>query len=105
MLVDAEMARSGMYYAAWAAAQSEDELPLAASVAKSFIGEAYRRVAESAVLLHGAIGFTWEHDLQLFLRRARVDEMYGGSPAEHREAVAQLIGQPSEPWRTDANSG
>ncbi|HVL82590.1 MAG TPA: acyl-CoA dehydrogenase family protein [Actinomycetota bacterium] len=91
MLVDVEMARSAMYYAAWAASSSDEELPLAASVAKAYCGDAYTRVASAGIQVHGGIGFTWEHDMHLYFKRAKANEMLLGDPTYHREQVARLV--------------
>jgi alkylation response protein AidB-like acyl-CoA dehydrogenase len=91
MLVDVEMARSAMYYAAWAASEDDPELPLASSVAKAYCGEAYTRVAGNGIQVHGGIGFTWEHDLHLYFKRAKANEMLLGDPSYHREIVARLV--------------
>jgi alkylation response protein AidB-like acyl-CoA dehydrogenase len=95
MLVDVEMARSAMYYAAWAASDNAPdvlgELPLAASVAKAYCGDAYSRVALTGIQVHGGIGFTWEHDMHLYYKRAKANELFLGDPAHHREIVAKLI--------------
>lgn len=91
MLVDVEMARSAMYYAAWAASADDSELPLAASVAKAYCGDAYTRVASSGIQVHGGIGFTWEHDMHIYFKRAKANEMLLGDPAWHREQVARLV--------------
>jgi alkylation response protein AidB-like acyl-CoA dehydrogenase len=91
MLVDVEMARSAMYYAAWAASEEDPELPLASSVAKAYCGDAYMRVASSGIQVHGGIGFTWEHDMHLYFKRAKANEMLLGDPAYHRELVARLL--------------
>ncbi|MEX2392905.1 MAG: acyl-CoA dehydrogenase family protein [Actinomycetota bacterium] len=95
MLVDVEMARSAMYYAAWAASGDSPEvvgeLPLAASVAKAYCGDAYSRVALTGILVHGGIGFTWEHDLHLYYKRAKANELFLGDPVHHRGSVAALI--------------
>jgi alkylation response protein AidB-like acyl-CoA dehydrogenase len=91
MLVDVELARSAMYYAAWAASEDDSELPLAASIAKAHCGEAYTRVASTGIHVHGGIGFTWEHDLHLYFKRAKVNEVFVGDPTYHRELVARLV--------------
>ena len=80
MLVDVELGRSAMYYAAWAASDSEEELALAASMAKAFCGEAYTRVAGNGIHVHGGIGFTWEHDMHLYFKRAKANEVLLGDP-------------------------
>lgn len=91
MLVDVEMARSAMYYAAWAASSDDSELPLASSVAKAYCGDAYVRVAGNGIQVHGGIGFTWEHDMHLYFKRAKANEMLLGDPTYHRELVARLV--------------
>lgn len=91
MLVDVEMGRSAMYYAAWAASDSEAELGLASSIAKAFCGEAYTRVASNGIHVHGGIGFTWEHDMHLYFKRAKANEMLLGDPSYHRDLVARLV--------------
>ena len=91
MLVDVELARSAMYYAAWAASEEPGELALAASIAKAHCGEAFTRVASGGIHVHGGIGFTWEHDLHLYFKRAKVNEVFLGDPTYHRELVTQLV--------------
>jgi alkylation response protein AidB-like acyl-CoA dehydrogenase len=92
MLLDVESARSATYYAAWAADADPVALPLAASVAKAAAGEMGWKVAASALQVHGGIGFTWEHDLHFFLKRAAADARMFGSVSEHRDRVAGLSG-------------
>jgi alkylation response protein AidB-like acyl-CoA dehydrogenase len=70
MLVALENAKSLTYYAAWAADQNLDETPLAVSMAKAAASDMYRKVAGTGIQLHGGIGMTWEHDLQLYFKRA-----------------------------------
>jgi alkylation response protein AidB-like acyl-CoA dehydrogenase len=91
MLLETESARSATYYAAWAADASPEDLPLAASMAKAYASDAGWRVAGESLQVHGGIGFTWEHDLHLWLKRARVDSAMFGDPHWHRERVAGLI--------------
>ncbi|MEX2393062.1 MAG: acyl-CoA dehydrogenase family protein [Actinomycetota bacterium] len=91
MLVDVELGRSAMYYAAWAASDEPNELALAASIAKAFCGEAYTRVATTGIHVHGGIGFTWEHDMHLYFKRAKSNEVLLGSPTYHRDRVARLV--------------
>jgi alkylation response protein AidB-like acyl-CoA dehydrogenase len=92
MLLETEGARSASYYAAWAADAEPETLPLAASMAKAYASDAGWRVCTSALQVHGGIGFTWEHDLHFFLKRAKVDAMLYGSAREHRESVAAMSG-------------
>ena len=73
MLYDTEEARSLTYYAAWTADAEPESLALAASMAKARASDAAWHVTASALQVHGGIGFTWEHDLQFWLKRAKVD--------------------------------
>ena len=91
MLVDVENAKSLTYYAAWAVDENAPEAGLAASMAKAYVSDAYRKVAGTGIQLHGGIGFTWEHDLHLYFKRAKSSEFTFGDATYHRERVAQLI--------------
>jgi alkylation response protein AidB-like acyl-CoA dehydrogenase len=91
MLVAVENAKSITYYAAWAADQRAPDAPLAASMAKAFVSDAYRRVAGDGIQVHGGIGFTWEHDLHLYFKRAKGSEVAFGDATLHRERVARLL--------------
>jgi len=92
MLVLVESARSAAYFAACTAAEDGDELSLAASLAKAYCSDAYFRCAAENVQIHGGIGFTWEHDAHLYLKRAKSSETLLGDASHHRELVAQRIG-------------
>jgi len=92
MLVQVESARSAAYFAACTAAEDGDDLPLAASLAKAYCSDAYFRCAAENVQIHGGIGFTWEHDAHLYLKRAKSSETLLGDASHHRERVAQRIG-------------
>jgi len=91
MLVDVENSKSITYYAAWALDEGAAEAPLAVSMAKAYVSDAYRRVAAAGIQLHGGIGFTWEHDLHLYFTRAPGSEFTFGDATHHRERVAQLV--------------
>jgi alkylation response protein AidB-like acyl-CoA dehydrogenase len=91
MLVDVENAKSLTYYAAWAVDENVPEAALACSMAKAYASDAYRKVAGAGIQLHGGIGFTWEHDLHLYFKRAKSSEFTFGDATYHRERVAQLI--------------
>ena len=91
MLVDVENSKSITYYAAWAMDEGVPEGPLAVSMAKAYVSDAYRRVAGAGIQLHGGIGFTWEHDLHLYFKRAKGSEFTFGDATWHRERVAQLV--------------
>jgi alkylation response protein AidB-like acyl-CoA dehydrogenase len=92
MLWDVEEARSLVYYAAWAAGADPEALPLAASMAKARASDAATAVTHNAIQTFGGIGFTWEHDVHFFLKRARVGAQLLGSARQHRERVAELVG-------------
>jgi alkylation response protein AidB-like acyl-CoA dehydrogenase len=92
MLVDVESAKSAAYHAGWAAAKDSQELPLAASLAKSCCSEAYVRAAAENIQIHGGIGFTWEHPAHLYFKRAKSSELMFGDPTYHRELLAHRIG-------------
>ena len=97
MLLETEGARSASYYAAWTADAEPESLPAAASMAKAYASDAAWRVTASSLQVHGGIGFTWEHDLHFFLKRAKADGLLYGSAGEHRERVAELSGLAAEP--------
>jgi alkylation response protein AidB-like acyl-CoA dehydrogenase len=92
MFVEVESARSASYYAAWAAAHSDEELPAAAAMAKAFCSDAYFHVAAETIQIHGGVGFTWEHDAHLFFKRAKSSETLFGDAALHRAVIARQMG-------------
>jgi alkylation response protein AidB-like acyl-CoA dehydrogenase len=92
MLLEVEGARSAAYYAAWCADAAPDQLAQAASMAKAYASDAGWRVCTASLQVHGGIGFTWEHDLHFYLKRAKANALMFGSAAEHRERVASLAG-------------
>ncbi|HUI02106.1 MAG TPA: acyl-CoA dehydrogenase family protein [Acidimicrobiales bacterium] len=92
MLLEVESGKSAAYYAGWAAAEDSDELPVVASLAKSYCSEAYFHAAAENIQIHGGIGFTWEHDAHLYFKRAKSSELMLGDPTYHRELLAQRIG-------------
>ena len=91
MLVDVEGMRSSVYWAAWCLAAGDRDASVAASTAKVWGSDASRRVMASGLQVHGGIGFTWEHDLHLFLKRAQLDQLTFGDAAYHRERLAALL--------------
>ena len=91
MLVDVEGMRSAVYYAAWCIAAAHPDASVAASTAKVWCSDAARRVMASGLQVHGGVGFTWEHDLHLYLKRAQLDEVSFGNAAFHRERLARLL--------------
>ena len=90
MLLEVEGSRSATYYAGWIADAEPETLPFAASMAKAYASDAGWSVTASALQVHGGIGFTWEHDLHFFLKRAKTDGHLFGGAREHRERVAEL---------------
>jgi len=90
MLLEVEGSRSAAYYAAWCADAEPDSLPAAASMAKAYSSDAGWRVCGSSLQVHGGIGFTWEHDLHFYLKRAKTNAVLFGSASEHRERLASL---------------
>ncbi len=92
MLVRVESARSAAYYAGWAAAVGDPEVPVLASLVKAYCSEAYFFCAAEAIQIHGGVGFTWEYDIHLYFKRARACEALLGSPSFHRERVAGALG-------------
>jgi alkylation response protein AidB-like acyl-CoA dehydrogenase len=92
MLLETESAKSAAYYAAWAAAEDNDELPVVASLAKAYCSDAYFHSAAENIQIHGGIGFTWEHDAHLYFKRAKSSEILFGDATYHRELLAQRIG-------------
>jgi len=91
MLVDVEGMRSTTYWAAWCLAADDAEASIAASTAKVWCVDASKRVMASALQVHGGIGFTWEHDLHLFMKRAQLDQLEMGDAAFHRDRLAALL--------------
>ena len=92
MLLEVESAKSAAYYAAWAAAEDNEELPVVASLAKAYCSDAYFHAAAENIQIHGGIGFTWEHDAHLYFKRAKSSEILLGDATYHRELLAQRIG-------------
>jgi alkylation response protein AidB-like acyl-CoA dehydrogenase len=91
MMVDIEGAKSAVYYASWAVSNDHAEAALSASVAKAAASDAFRRVSAEGIQIHGGIGFTWDHDLHLYFKRAKSTEVTFGDAAWNRELVAQAI--------------
>jgi alkylation response protein AidB-like acyl-CoA dehydrogenase len=92
MLLEIEAAKSAAYYAGWAAAEDDAELPVLASVAKAYCSDAYVHAAAENIQIHGGIGFTWEHIAHLYFKRAKSSELFLGAPEYHRERLLQGMG-------------
>jgi alkylation response protein AidB-like acyl-CoA dehydrogenase len=88
---DVELARSLVYWAAWCVAEEDERAPVAAAAAKAFATEAAVAACERSIQAHGGIGFTWEHPLHRFYKRALWLEGVGLRPAELRLEVADAL--------------
>ncbi len=91
MLLMTESARAATYYAAWALSVNAPDSNKSVAIAKAYCSDAGREVAHRGVQVHGGIGFTWEHDLHLFLKRIKVCEFLFGDASWQREQIAKLI--------------
>ncbi|MBH55308.1 MAG: acyl-CoA dehydrogenase [Opitutaceae bacterium] len=91
MLLLSESSRSAAYYAAWALNEGDDEANQAINIAKAYCSEAARVIGNCGIQIHGGIGFTWEHDLHIYYKRAKSNELIFGDPTHHREKLAQLM--------------
>jgi alkylation response protein AidB-like acyl-CoA dehydrogenase len=89
ILVDVEAARSGLYFAAASIDAGGEECALHAAAVKAQVTAAAVRAADSALTMHGAIGYTWEHDLHLYYKRAKLDERLFGAPSVWNERIAR----------------
>ncbi|RAY15594.1 acyl-CoA dehydrogenase [Actinomadura craniellae] len=92
VLVEIEGARSCARYAAWACGASPEEVPTVAALAKAAAAEAFFRAAADGLQIHGGIGFTWEHDAHLFLKRAKACQVLFGDTRAFRLRLADRLG-------------
>jgi alkylation response protein AidB-like acyl-CoA dehydrogenase len=92
LLLEVESLRSAVGYAAAAVAAGSPEVPVLASLVKAYASEVYSHVAGENIQIHGGIGFTWEHDAHLYLKRAKASELFLGDGSYHRERLAGRIG-------------
>jgi alkylation response protein AidB-like acyl-CoA dehydrogenase len=83
--------RAATYYAAMSADAGSPEADRAACVAASYTSASVTQVTDTALQLHGGIGFTWEYELHLYLRRAEVDSARYGTAAVHRDRLCTLL--------------
>ena len=88
MLVEVEAARSAVYFAAASVDAEGPQSELHAAAVKAQVTAAGSRVADSALTLHGAVGYTWEHNLHLFYKRAKLNESLYGRPEAWNERIA-----------------
>jgi alkylation response protein AidB-like acyl-CoA dehydrogenase len=92
LIVSLEKARASAYFAALTIAEDDDRQALASSAAKVAAADCERLMSKDGIQLHGGIGYTWEHDMHLYVRRNKSCSLLFGTPAEHRERIARLIG-------------
>jgi alkylation response protein AidB-like acyl-CoA dehydrogenase len=92
LLLEVESLRSAVGYAAAAVAAGSTEVPVLASMLKAYASEVYSHVAGENIQIHGGIGFTWEHDAHLYLKRAKASELFLGDAGYHRDRLATRIG-------------
>jgi alkylation response protein AidB-like acyl-CoA dehydrogenase len=91
ILVGIEAGRSGVYFAAASVDAGDPESALHAAAVKAQVTSAGAVAADTALTMHGAIGYTWEHDLHLFYKRARLDEHLYGAPSTWNERIADAL--------------
>jgi alkylation response protein AidB-like acyl-CoA dehydrogenase len=88
---ETELARSLAYWAAWCVAEGEEQATLAALAAKAYASETAVAACERSIQVHGGIGFTWEHPLHRYYKRAQWIEAFGGYPARQRAEIASTL--------------
>lgn len=92
MAVDVEPARGLYWYAAHAYDHVPEDARAVAAAAKAHLGEVFMQAARDTIEVHGGIGYTWEHDAQIYFKRAMFDYAWLGTPAEHRDRQSRLNG-------------
>ena len=92
MLVALERARATSYFAALTIAEDDGRRALATSTAKAAAGDCAALLAKEGIQIHGGVGYTWEHDMHLYVRRVKSSSLLFGNAAQHRARVADLIG-------------
>ncbi len=92
MYVAVESARATAYFAAAALDEDDDRVPMAVSMAKAAVADCQKLVAQEGIQCLGGIGYTWEHDMHLYVKRLKTSAALFGTGAEHRARVATLLG-------------
>jgi alkylation response protein AidB-like acyl-CoA dehydrogenase len=92
MIVLLERARATGYFAALTIAEDDTRRTTATSVAKVAAGDCQRMLAKEGIQIHGGIGYTWEHDMHLYVKRVKSLEPLFGSSSTHRARIADLLG-------------
>src|SRR5262249_33424303 len=91
MLMEAENAHAAVYYAAWALTAGAGDAPVAASLCQAYGGDAAPQGCGDSIQVHGGIGFTWEYDLHLYMKRAKALEPLYGDAEFHRELIVRHV--------------
>jgi len=89
--VETELARSLAYWAAWCVAEADEQAPVAVAAAKAMAAETAVTACERSIQVHGGIGFTWEHVLHRYYKRAQWIDAFGGHAAKQRQVVAAAL--------------
>jgi alkylation response protein AidB-like acyl-CoA dehydrogenase len=89
--VETELARSLAYWAAWSVAEDDEQAPIAVAAAKAYAADAAVAACERSIQVHGGIGFTWEHVLHEYYKRALWIQAYAGFPREQRAKIAAWL--------------
>jgi alkylation response protein AidB-like acyl-CoA dehydrogenase len=92
LATELEAARSTAYYATWVVDGAPEELPVVAPLAEAVAGAALLHVAAEGIQMHGGIGFTWEHDAHMYLKRAKSNELLAGGYRGLRTLVGERVG-------------
>jgi alkylation response protein AidB-like acyl-CoA dehydrogenase len=92
LYIEAYSCTAATRYAAMAIADDQRDAAAAVEVAKLYVGDAYARIAGEALQVHGGIGFTWECDVHLYLRRAKSNQVLFGDSDWHREQLCRILG-------------
>ncbi len=92
LLVLLERARALGYFAALTIAEGDERAPVATSMAKAAAGDAAKRIGKEGIQIHGGIGYTWEHDMHLYVRRLQSSATLFGTAPHHRQLVADALG-------------
>ena len=91
MAAEVEGATSIAYYAAWAVSEDDPQGTVAASMAKAYCSDIYKHITAEGIQIHGGIGFTWDHDMHLYFKRAKASEVAFGDGDYHRDLVANTL--------------
>jgi alkylation response protein AidB-like acyl-CoA dehydrogenase len=89
--VETELARSLAYWSAWCVAEGDEQAAVAVAAAKAYCGDAAVAACERSIQVHGGIGFTWEHVLHEYYKRALWIQAYGGYAREQRAQIAAWL--------------